>query len=107
MTPYSSIYSGSNYNVYETKIGKKIPCLKRSYNFDQYCSSYHRVRKALATHIMLDHRTTTMAFIECTDLYATTTHYQWSRKLYIPLQKTLNRGYSNSLQQYRLFHHRD
>ena len=33
--------------------------------------NYHRVRKVRATHIMLDRRTTMIAFIKCTDL-----HYQ-------------------------------
>ena len=31
--------------------------------------SYRRVRKVHATHIMLDRRTTIMAFIECTDFH--------------------------------------
>ena len=30
---------------------------------------YHRVRKVRTVHIVLDRRTTIMAFIECTDLY--------------------------------------
>ena len=30
---------------------------------------YHRVWKVRATHIMLDRRTTIMAFIQCTDLH--------------------------------------
>ena len=69
---------------------------------------YHRVRKVCATYRMLDRRTIIMAFLQCTDLHTATTGYQRSRKLSMPLQKTiLNQGYSNSPQQYRLFHHRD
>ena len=56
---------------------------------------------------MLDRRTTIMAFIQCTDIHAATIRCQRSRKLSMPLQKILNQGYSNSPQQYRLFHHRD
>ena len=48
----------------------------------------HRVRKVRATHIMLDRRTTIMAFIQCTDLQAATTCCQQSRKHSMPLQKS-------------------
>ena len=59
--------------------------------------------KYVQTHIMLDRRTTMMAFIQCTDLHAATGHagFLWLYK------EPLNQDYSNSTQQYRLFHHRD
>ena len=37
LTAYDSIYSEKYYNVYKTKIEKKIPYLKWSYHFDPYC----------------------------------------------------------------------
>ena len=49
---------------------------------------YNRVRKIRATHIMLDRRTTVIAFIECTNLHAATTRCQQSHKLSMPLQKS-------------------
>ena len=68
---------------------------------------YHRVRKVRATLTMSGHRTTIMAFIECTDL-----HYQSHAASGYPnsvcfCEKILNQGYSNSPPQYQLFHHRD
>ena len=58
---------------------------------------YHRVWKVHTTHIMLNRRTTIMAFIECTDLHVTTKRYHGSRKLFMPLEKQiLNQGYSNN-----------
>ena len=63
--------------------------------------------KVRAIHIMLDRRTTIMALIECTELHTATTRCQQSRKLCMSLKKILNQAYSNSPQQYRLFHHHD
>ena len=37
--------------------------------------TYHRVRKVRTTHIMSDHRTTTMAFTQRTDLQVAITLY--------------------------------
>ena len=48
---------------------------------------YHHVRKVRAIHIMLDRRTTIIAFIECTNLHAAITRCQQSCKLSMPLQK--------------------
>ena len=68
---------------------------------------YHHLWKVRATHKMLDHRTTIMAFTECTDLHfqphATTGHTN-----FLCLYKNiLNQPYSNSPQQDQLFHYRD
>ena len=66
--------------------------------------TYHSVRKVCATHIMLDRRTTIMALIQCTgQSHAVTGHINF---LYF-YKKVLNQRYSNTPQQYRLFHHRD
>ena len=56
---------------------------------------------------MLDRRTTIMAFIKCTAFrqqpHAASGHINFV----CPYKKILNQGYSNSSQQYRLFHHRE
>ena len=67
---------------------------------------YHRVRKVHVAHMMLDRRTTIMAFIEWTDFHKAITRGHRSRKLSVPLQKALNQAYSNNPQQYRFSHHR-
>ena len=53
----------------------------------KYSMKYHHVRKVRATHIMLDCRTTIIAFSECTELHAANTHCQQSCKLSMHLQK--------------------
>ena len=55
--------------------------------------------------MMLDRRTTIMALIQCTDLRQQP-HAASDHANFLSLQKILNQAYSNSLQQYRLFHHR-
>ena len=56
-------------------------------NYNAKNMLYRRVRKVRATHIMLDRRTTIMAFLECTDLQVTTTYCQQLHKLCMSLQK--------------------
>ena len=50
------------------------------------CITYHRIRKVRATHIMLDGRTTIMAFIECTNLHTANTSSQQSCRLCMLVQ---------------------
>ena len=78
----SALLLGKLLQTLKDQTNAKVPFSRES-SFFPIMKMYHHLRKVRVTHIMLDCRTTIMAFIKCTALHAATTRCQRSRKHYV------------------------